>query len=81
MKKWRVEFWDWFKGLLFGAGTGAITAVQQGIDKGSVNIKSIGMASVGGAVIYLVNELRKDKVKSATKTIERAGGVVVPRQD
>lgn len=78
MKKWRTTVWDWIKGALFGAGTGAAMAVQQSLDTGNVNGKAVGMAALGGALVYVIKKLGTDEVKSATKVIEKTGGTVIP---
>lgn len=77
MKKWRITLWSWVKGIVFGAGTGAAMAVQQGLDGGRVSGKAVGMAAVGGALVYLLKKLGTDEVKEATKVINKAGGEVI----
>lgn len=62
-KQYNISWRDVLRSCIFSAVTGGLTALQQALDSGIFNWKSIAMATVGGFVAkLLINFAQKDKL-------------------
>ncbi len=59
-KKYKINYYDAAKGFVVACLGGSLFALQQMIDSGTINYKTVLMASLGGGVGYLIKNFFTD---------------------